>query len=53
VQETTRAARLQQKPATRKLPTRGGRKNGEPEPADVMEIPEDSDEELSDVPSDV
>jgi sister-chromatid-cohesion protein PDS5 len=51
VQETARSVRATQKPATRKLPTRGGKKNGGS--ADVMEIPDDSDEELSDVPSDV
>lgn len=51
VQETSRQARVPQKPATKKLPTRGSKRNGAA--ADVMEIPDDSDEELSDVPSDV
>lgn len=50
VQESTRLAKPQ-RPAARKLPTRGSKRNGTP--ADVMEIPDDSDEELSDVPSDV
>jgi hypothetical protein len=42
-----------EKAPARKLPTRGGQKNGK-SAADVMEIPDDSDdEELSDVPSDL
>lgn len=56
-QDTTAGARRPQKAAaakklaTKKLPTRGGRRNRKP--VDVMDIPDDSDEELSDVPSDL
>ncbi|KAM0716615.1 hypothetical protein Q7P37_008060 [Cladosporium fusiforme] len=49
-QETNkRPSRKPQKAPARKLPARGGRKKAE----DVMEIPDDSDAELSDVPSDL
>jgi sister-chromatid-cohesion protein PDS5 len=57
LQESTRVARVKpQKPApsaAKKLPTRGSKRNGAAAEVDVMEIPGDSDEELSDVPSDV
>lgn len=51
VQESKKAAKVPQKAPARRLPTRGSKRNVEP--ADVMDIPADSDEELSDVPSDV
>ena len=51
-QESARTKRVPEKAPARKLPSRGGQKNGK-SVADVMEIPDDSDEELSDVPSDL
>jgi sister-chromatid-cohesion protein PDS5 len=51
-QESTKTKKLPEKAPGRKLPSRGGQKNGK-SAADVMEIPDDSDEELSDVPSDL
>jgi sister-chromatid-cohesion protein PDS5 len=51
-QESTKTKKLPEKAPARKLPSRGGQKNGK-SAADVMEIPDDSDEELSDVPSDL
>jgi sister-chromatid-cohesion protein PDS5 len=57
LQENTRAARVRPQKAapssTKKLPTRGSKRNGTAAEVDVMGIPDDSDEELSDVPSDV
>jgi sister-chromatid-cohesion protein PDS5 len=50
-QESTKSRRVPEKAPARKLPTRGSKRNGKS--ADVMEIPDDSDEELSDLPSDL
>ena len=50
-QESTKTKKLPQKAPARNLPARGGKKNRKQ--ADVMDIPDDSDEELSDVPSDL